>query len=149
MKRDDRMKKITFKIKVYILLALLSILSLIVDVFNIIELNRYNGLMAILLLTILFCGIQYRAALKSLDTMLSINREYKVRQLWNIENQFDWKTVRKKQIKWAPIFIAISLIEIVTLIVTGDNYHIALTLIWAMNALLYTIFTRPLKYKSN
>ncbi|OJF90320.1 hypothetical protein AX762_04340 [Alkalibacterium sp. 20] len=142
------MQKITFKIKVYILYAIIGMLFLIVDIFNIIELNRYNGLMAILVLTILFSGIQYRAALKGLDTMLSINRDYKVRKLWNIENQFDWKTVRKKQMTWAPILMGISLIQLLILYLTYDTYSVVLIILWAINTLSYVIFTRPIKSKS-
>ncbi len=141
------MKKLSFKNKVYILIAFVVILSLIADIFNVLEINRYNGLMFILLLTILFIGIQYIAAKKGLETMLSINRDYQVRKQWNIENQFDWEKVRTNQIKWAPISIGISLIEIVTLYLTGEKYTLLLMITWAMGTLIYSYFSRPLKYK--
>lgn len=83
------MRKLSFKSKVYILIGLIFILTLIADIFNLIELNRSNGLIVILSLTILGIGIQYYAAEKGLDTLLSINREYKVCKLWNTEDQFD------------------------------------------------------------
>lgn len=139
------MFNLTFKNKFYLLLTALLILSFIADVFNLFELDRYSGLMAILLLTILICGIQYRAAKKSWETMLSINRDYKIRRLWNIENQFDWGKVRKKQIKWAPIFIGIFLIQTLILYLNGDKHSGVLIIVWAINMMLYVIFTRPLK----
>jgi len=141
------MFNLTFKNRFYILLATLLILSFIADVFNLLELDRYSGLMAILLLTILFCGIQYRAAKKGLDTMLSISRDYKVRKLWNTEKQFDWDKVRKNQLKWAPIFMGVSLIQLLILYLTGDTYSAVLIIIWAIYTLIYTILTRPIKYK--
>ncbi|PRY76188.1 hypothetical protein [Alkalibacterium olivapovliticus] len=142
------MRKHAFKNKVYILFAIIGIFSLIVDAFNIVEINRYNGLMAILSLTILVCGIRYRAALKGLDTMLSINRDYKVRQLWSIENQFDWKRVSEKHIKWAKVLMSISLLEIIILVLTGDTFTLALIVVWAITVLLYAHVTRPLEYPS-
>jgi hypothetical protein len=142
------MKKLTFKNKFYIFITLFGILALMADIFNIIELNRYNSLMFILLLTIIFCGIQYSAAKKGLDVMLSISKDYYVRQLWNIENQFDWEKVRKNQIKWAPICVGISLVQGFILYLTGEKYAIALMIIWALNIFSYLVLIRPLKYKS-
>ena len=141
------MFNLTFKNKLYLLFAILLILSFIADVFNLFELDRYSGLMAILFLTILICGIQYRAAKKGLDVMLSISRDYKVRKLWNIENQFDWEKVRKNQLKWAPICIGISLMQLFILFFTGNNYSLVLMIIAVINLFSYFILTRPIKYK--
>ena len=141
------MKKITFKNKFYIVIAVIYILALIVDIFNIIEVNRYNSLMFILLLFILLSGTQYYAAKKGLDTMLSINREYKIRKLWNRENKYDWERVRKSEMKWAPIYIGGSLILVVSLYFTDERYSWILLSIWAIITFLYIVFTRPLKVK--
>lgn len=141
------MKKISFKIKIFILLAIIIVLSLIVDVFNLLEPNRYNVLMLILFLSILFSGIQYFAAKKDLETMLSINNYYQRHKEWNIENQFDWEKVRRNQMKWAPLNIKISLIEIVILYLTGEKYTTLLMIIWGINTLAFLYFVRPLKYE--
>ncbi len=140
------MKKLTFKYKVYILFVIIGSLSLIADIFDILELNRYNALVVILLLTILFCVIQYLAAMKGLDTMFSISRDYKVRKIWGMENLFDWEKVRERQLRWAPVYTGISLMELFILYVTEHQYIVILMIIWAINLLLYLILTRPLKY---
>ncbi|HEM3651522.1 TPA: hypothetical protein U1C42_002146 [Streptococcus suis] len=140
------MKKMNFKYKVYILLAIIGGFSLIADIFDILELNRYNALVVILLLTILFCVIQYRAAMKGLDTMFSIGRDYKVRKIWGVENLFDWEKVRERQLRWAPVCTGISLMELFILYVSKHQYIVILMIIWAINLLLYVILTRPLKY---
>ncbi|TVP89301.1 hypothetical protein [Alkalibacterium sp.] len=142
MNKDE---KLSFKHKVYLFVGILVLSSLIVDGFNLIELNRYNGLMAILLLTMLFSSVQYYAAKKGLDTLLSINRYYQIRKLWNKEKQFDWETVREKELKWTPALFGLSLAQLAILIFTGDTYTTALIAIWAIFLFSYTFHTRPLK----
>lgn len=139
------MKKLSFKHIIYLFVGILGLLSLIVDGFNLVELNRYNGLMTILLLTMLFSSIQYYAAKKGLDTLLSINRDYQIRKLWNKEKQFDWETVRKKQLRWIPFLFGLSFVQLFILIFTGDTYTTALISIWAVTLFIYTLYTRPLK----
>ncbi|EXJ23404.1 hypothetical protein ADIAL_1162 [Alkalibacterium sp. AK22] len=104
------MKKLSFKHKVYLFVGILGLLAFIADGLNLVELNRYNGLMAILLLTILFSSIQYYAAKKGLDTFLSINRDYQIRKLWNKEKRVDWEEVKKKQLRWTPALAGLSLV---------------------------------------
>lgn len=139
------MKKLSFKHKVYLFVGILGLSAFIADGLNLVELNRYNSLMAILLLTILFSSIQYYAAKKGLDTLLSINRDYQIRKLWNKEKQFDWETVRKKQLKWIPFLFGLSFVQLIILIFTGDTYTTALITIWAIILFSYTLYTRPLK----
>lgn len=139
------MKKLSFKHIIYLFVGILGLLSLIVDGFNLVELNRYNGLMTILLLTMLFSSIQYYAAKKGLDTLLSINRDYQIQKLWNKEKQFDWETVRKKQLRWIPFLFGLSFVQLFILIFTGDTYTTALISIWAATLFAYTLYTRPLK----
>lgn len=146
--KEENMRRLSFSHKFYILLGLIYILSLLADIFNLVELDRYNGLIAILALTIIITGLQYYAAKKGMETLLSINREYKVRKLWNTEDQFDWKKVRENHMKWAPVLIVISLVQLVILVMTGDTYTTVLIFMWAIDTLFYTVFTRPLKYNS-
>lgn len=135
------MRKLTLKHKVYLLQAIIIILSLLADMFDLLELNLYNGLWVMLLLTILFCGIYYYAALQGLSTLLSIDQEYKIRKLWNIEHQFDWEKVRKNQLKFAPFIIILSLIEVFILLLTGKKYTIPLFIIWVISILTHSLFT--------
>ncbi|NLB21193.1 MAG: hypothetical protein GX829_10355 [Clostridium sp.] len=142
------MKKLTFKTKFYIFLALLLVLALFLDIFDVLERNSYNYSLMILLLIITICAIQYRAAKKGLETMLSINRDYNIRKTWNKEHQFDWEKVRLNQIKWAPICIGLSLIELLILMFTGDAYILAIFIIAVINLFIYLFFTRPVKHKT-
>lgn len=142
------MKKLAFRTKFYIFLTLLLISAFFIDVLNLFELNRYGGLMLILVVFIFFCSVQYRAAKISLDTLLSITRDYKIRKLWNKEHLFDWEKMRENIIKWAPILIGIFLIEVIILLLTGESYTTPLFILSAVSAFLYVVLTRPIKHKS-
>ena len=143
------MKKLSFKTKFYIFLTLLLISTFFIDLFNLFELNRYSGLMLILVVFIFFCSVQYRAAKISLDTLLSITRDYEIRKLWHKEHQYDWEKMRENIITWAPICIAIHLIEVLVLFFTGNSYTMPLLILWAVTTFLYVIFTRPIKFKES
>ncbi|MGX7108663.1 hypothetical protein [Facklamia miroungae] len=141
------MKKLSYRTKFFTVLAIIFILSLVADFYDLLEVNRYNVSMVVLLLSTLIYASQSHAAIKSVETMLSVSLDYQQRKWWNIEDQYDWEKVRMNKKKWAPIGVGISLIQIVIFLLAGERYFLFQLIIWIMTALTYAHFIRPVKLK--
>lgn len=75
------------------------------DRFEIIEQTRFNYLVGILILSILFLGIQNLAARKRTETIKGLSRAYVSIKRRKLEHRYDWAETRRNYMKGTALLI--------------------------------------------
>lgn len=137
------MKRLSFKQKVLILIFFLLSAAFMLDRFEIIEQTRFNYLVGILILSILFLDIQNLAARKRTETIKGLSRAYVSIKRRKLEHRYDWAETRRNYMKGTALLIKIYGFLLGFLLITRERYETYVLIIWAIALLAYMYYIKP------